>query len=68
MDVRFALRHQENYVVKMCFDKSFASHEKSKYIINNDIPINLIFKNSNKTYEFKCEICNHIFICAYMTF
>lgn len=48
---------------KKCFDKSFASHEKSKYldkILNGDINPRKIFKNSNKKYFFKCGICNHV--------
>jgi hypothetical protein len=45
-----------------CFDKSFASHEKSKfwnYSKNEDMPRN-IHKNSNKEYHFLCEL-NHVF-------
>ena len=49
---------------KQCFEKSFASHEKSQYLLDKTInPIN-IFYYSNKKYEFNCNICNHIFISA----
>jgi very-short-patch-repair endonuclease len=46
---------------KNCFDKSFASHEKSKYWnIKNDIKPREIFKSANKKYSFICEK-NHEF-------
>ena len=48
----------------ICFEKSFASHEKSKfwnYELNNNINPRNIFKNCNKKSWFSCEICNHIF-------
>jgi len=47
---------------KICFDRSFASNEKSKYWYecNNLNPIDVL-KNSNKKYKFKCGECNHIF-------
>ena len=46
----------------MCFNKSFASHEKSKYWSdkNTKIPIQ-VHKNSNNKYKFDCEKCKHIF-------
>ena len=45
-----------------CYEKSFASHIKSKFWSNkNDlIPIQ-IFKQSNKKYIFDCTICKHEF-------
>jgi len=45
-----------------CYDKSFASHEKSKFWSNkNDkLPRN-IFKNSHAEYTFDCEDCKHEF-------
>lgn len=45
---------------KICFDKSFASFEKSKYILNEN-PY-LIVKGSHKQYNFNCDKCQHIFI------
>jgi very-short-patch-repair endonuclease len=54
---------------KKCFEKSFASHIKSKYWIKNNIdnyknPITprQIFKRSDTLmYKFYCNICNHEF-------
>ena len=48
---------------KICFDKSFESHLKSKnWVIdkNKDKPIEIL-KRSSKYGLFKCNICNHIF-------
>ena len=44
-----------------CFKKSFASNEKSKYLVNTNINPRTIFKYSNSKYDFKCNICSHIF-------
>jgi very-short-patch-repair endonuclease len=49
---------------KKCLDKSFASHEKSKHLFDKTINIRQIFKYSNIKYEFKCNICEHIFDSA----
>jgi very-short-patch-repair endonuclease/DNA-directed RNA polymerase subunit RPC12/RpoP len=52
---------------KLCFEKSFASHEKSKYWnkeINGDINPRNVVKFSNKKYWFNCQKCNHIFESA----
>jgi hypothetical protein len=49
--------------MKLSFEKSFASHEKSKYWnydLNIDIPKN-VRKSSNKKYWFKCTNGNHLF-------
>ena len=43
---------------KLCFDKSFASHPKSKFLID-DIDPRKIFRSSNLYLNFKCENCNH---------
>jgi very-short-patch-repair endonuclease len=45
-----------------CFEKSFASHEKSKYWSskNTEKPRN-VFKSSNKKFWFDCIDCNHAF-------
>lgn len=52
----------ENEECKECFNKSFASHEKSIYWsdINNLNPRH-IFKSSNNKYWFNCNKCNHDF-------
>lgn len=44
-----------------CFEKSFASHKKSKYWSNKNKckPIN-VFKSSNTKYKFDCK-CGHTF-------
>ena len=45
---------------KICFEKSFASHEKSQFLIDNVNP-RFIFKGTGKKYNFKCNFCLHIF-------
>ena len=46
-----------------CFDKSFASHEKSKYWSdkNGDVKPRLVFKHSGNKYWFNCDTCSHQF-------
>jgi very-short-patch-repair endonuclease len=46
---------------KSCFEKSFKSHDKSNYLLDKTLNIRKIFKYSNDKYEFKCNICDHIF-------
>ena len=44
-----------------CFNKSFASHEKSRFWSNdNKISSRQVLKNSNKSYKFDCT-CGHKF-------
>ena len=48
----------------LCFEKSFANHEKSKYWNkekNGDINPRNITKGTNHNYWFDCYKCNHIF-------
>lgn len=52
----------ENLECISCYNKSFASYEKSIYLYDNDLDPRFIFKSSTKYYNFKCNICNHIFI------
>jgi len=47
---------------KLCFEKSFASHEKSKFIVDKKINIRDLFKNSHEKILFNCDICNHNFL------
>jgi hypothetical protein len=49
-----------------CFNKSFASHEKSKYWSdkNDDVKPRQAFKSSGKKYWFNCDKCNHEFESA----
>ena len=45
----------------ICFEKSFASHEKSKYwSIENKIEPRRLLKCSNNKYKFNCNKCNHL--------
>lgn len=45
---------------KKCFERSFASHEKSQYWSDkNKIKPRNILKNSNKKFYFNCNECNH---------
>jgi DNA-directed RNA polymerase subunit RPC12/RpoP len=51
---------------QICFNKSFASHEKSQfwiYELNNTIP-RQVTKHSDKKYWFNCNICNNNFNCS----
>ncbi len=52
----------DNDKCKFCFDKSFASEKESlkwDYKQNNEITPRMIFKNCNKKFWFKCNICLH---------
>lgn len=46
---------------KPCFERSFASHEKSKYLAEGQGSPLLMEKNSNKKYWFECKKCKHSF-------
>jgi very-short-patch-repair endonuclease len=47
---------------KVCFERSFASHEKAKYWnIKNELQPRFVFKISAKKYIFDCDKCNHSF-------
>jgi len=48
---------------KKCYEKSFASHEKSKYFYNNDVDSRNIFKITGKIYNFLCD-CGHEFLSS----
>jgi len=44
----------------LCYDKSFASHEKSKYWSSkNELTPRKVFKASEKQILFNCDKCNH---------
>ena len=50
----------EHINCNMCFEKSFASIEKSKNLSNkNNCSAYELLKNSHKTYLFNCETCGH---------
>ncbi len=45
-----------------CFNRSFASCDKSKYwSILNDVKPRFVLKGGKKSYVFDCNICNHEF-------
>jgi hypothetical protein len=47
---------------KICFEKSFASHPKSKFWSNkNKLKSYQVFKGTGKKYLFDCKVCNHEF-------
>ncbi|WP_396189486.1 zinc-ribbon domain-containing protein [Flavobacterium sp.] len=45
----------------LCFVRSFASHPKSNYLLNNYIDPRMISIQNDKVYEFKCDVCYHVF-------
>jgi very-short-patch-repair endonuclease len=53
----------DNTECKICFDKSFASHEKSKFWSdkNKDIIPRQIFYSTSKKFWFQCDKCVHSF-------
>ena len=51
----------DNEDCKMCFDNSFASVERSKYLHNKNINPRTLFKSTNKIFEFDCDLCNKVF-------
>jgi very-short-patch-repair endonuclease len=54
----------DNNDCNYCFEKSFASEEKSKYWnieLNNNIIPRKVLKNSGKKYKFNCDNCQHNF-------
>ena len=55
----------DNVDCQTCFEKSFSSHEKSKYwsVKNGDVKPIQVFKGSSNKYWFDC-ICGHSFESA----
>jgi very-short-patch-repair endonuclease len=47
----------------MCLDNSFASVERSKYLYDKSINPRMLFKSTNKKFNFDCDICNKVFPC-----
>ena len=45
----------------MCFNNSFASIERSKYLHDKNINPRTLFKSTNKIFEFDCDLCNKVF-------
>ena len=55
----------KNEDCNFCFEKSFASHEKSKYWSDkNELKTRDVFKGSRNKYLFYCNKCNHDFESA----
>ena len=51
-----------NINCNICFNKSFASVDKSKYLhSDNNVDSRQLFKNSAKKYKFICDKCDNIF-------
>jgi very-short-patch-repair endonuclease len=46
---------------KLCYNNSFASVERSKYLNNKTINPRHIFKSTNKKYNFNCDRCYNSF-------
>lgn len=44
-----------------CFDRSFASHPKSKYLTDTSINPRMISIQNDKSYSFDCDKCSHQF-------
>lgn len=53
----------ENKDCEMCFNNSFASVERSKKLNDKTINPRMLFKSTNKKFEFDCNVCNKIFSC-----
>lgn len=51
----------DNNNCSMCFNNSFASVEKSKFILDKTINPRNLFKRTNKKIEFICDECNEPF-------
>ena len=47
----------------MCWNNSFASIEKSKYLNDKNINPRKLFKSTNKKFDFDCDVCNKVFTC-----
>ena len=53
----------ENKECNMCFNNSFDSVERSKYLNDKNINPRMLFKSTNKKFNFNCDICKQIFSC-----
>lgn len=42
-----------------CFNRSFASHEKSKCLVDKSIDPRMIMKGTYVKYDFRCDVCMH---------
>ena len=46
---------------KLCYNISFASVEKCKYLHDKTINPRTLFKSTNKKFKFDCDLCNKVF-------
>ena len=46
---------------KMCFNNSFASIERSKFLNDKSINPRMLFKSTNKKFKFDCDTCEKVF-------
>ena len=51
----------ENNHCNMCYNNSFASVERSKYLHDKKINPRILFKSTNKKFNFDCDVCNKVF-------
>jgi hypothetical protein len=47
----------ENNECQMCHNNSFASVDRSKYLVDKNINPRMLFKSTNKKYKFECDKC-----------
>jgi len=51
----------ENNECTMCYNNSFASIERSKFLNDKTINPRMLFKSTNRKYKFDCHRCNNQF-------
>lgn len=51
----------ENNSCDLCFNNSFASIERSKFLSDKTLNPRMIFKSTSKKYNFNCDRCNNSF-------
>jgi very-short-patch-repair endonuclease len=51
----------ENNDCVMCYNNSFVSVERSKFLNDKTINPRMLFKSTNKKYKFDCDKCNYSF-------
>ncbi len=51
----------ENNDCVMCYNNSFSSVERSKFLKDKTVNPRMLFKSTNKKYNFDCDKCDNIF-------
>lgn len=51
----------ENNECEMCYNNSFASVERCKFLHDKTVNPRTLFKSTNKKYKFNCDKCNNLF-------